>query len=59
VKAGGANPNLGIDGIKGVIADMTTLGIWDTFAVKVQTLKTAIEVRSALSSPVDFPLPLL
>lgn len=43
-KAGGANPNLGIDGVKGVLADMPTLGVWDTFAVKVQTLKTAIEV---------------
>lgn len=44
-KAGGANPNLGIDGVKGTLTDMTTLGVWDTFAVKVQTLKTAIEVR--------------
>ena len=44
-KAGGANPMMGIDGIKGVLADMSTLGVWDTFAVKVQTLKTAIEVR--------------
>ena len=43
-KAGGANPMMGIDGIKGVLADMSTLGVWDTFAVKVQTLKTAIEV---------------
>ncbi len=51
-KAGGANPNMGIDGIKGVLADMTTLGVWDTFAVKVQTLKTAIEVCVRVCSPI-------
>ncbi len=43
-KAGGANPMMGIDGIKGVLADMSELGVWDTYAVKIQTLKTAIEV---------------
>eukprot|EP00795_Rhopilema_esculentum_P005874 gene5874-11201_t len=33
----------GIDGEKGAIADMKELGIWDCFAVKVQTIKTAME----------------
>ena len=34
---------LGVDGIKGAIADMKDLGIWDTYQVKTQTIKTAIE----------------
>ena len=34
---------LGVDGIKGTIADMRELGVWDTFQVKTQTIKTAIE----------------
>jgi hypothetical protein len=50
-KAGGANPNTGIDGIKGELADMSALGVWDTYAVKVQTLKTAIEVCFASIPP--------
>ena len=32
-----------MDGIKGTIADMRELGVWDTFQVKTQTIKTAIE----------------
>jgi T-complex protein 1 subunit gamma len=35
---------MGIDGDRGVLADMAALQIWDTFSVKVQTIKTAIEV---------------
>merc|ERR1712176_770817 len=35
--------NWGIDGNKGVVADVKELGILDTFAVKQQTLKTAVE----------------
>ena len=35
--------SLGIDGNKGVIADMKELKIFDTLAVKKQTLKTSIE----------------
>ena len=35
--------NLGVDGNKGVIADMKELKIFDTLAVKKQTLKTSIE----------------
>lgn len=34
---------MGVDGIKGTIADMRELGVWDTFQVKTQTMKTAIE----------------
>ena len=35
----------GIDGTKGVIVDMKEYGIWDPYAVKAQTIKTAIEVN--------------
>jgi len=42
-KAGGKAPLLGIDGNRGTLVDVSTLQIWDTFAVKVQTIKTAIE----------------
>jgi len=33
----------GIDGDKGTIVDMKTLGVWEPVVVKTQTLKTAIE----------------
>lgn len=39
----GKNHNRGINGVTGKLCDMNTIGIWDTFEVKVQTLKTAIE----------------
>lgn len=42
-KAGGANPTWGVDGMKGTLADMTDIGIYDTYQVKVQTIKTAVE----------------
>lgn len=38
----------GIDGMKGVVADVRPLGIMDTFAVKQQTLRTAIEAAAML-----------
>lgn len=38
-----ANFAWGIDGIKGVPADMKALGIWEPLAVKSQTIKSAIE----------------
>jgi len=38
----------GIDGEKGTITDMRTLQIWEPFAVKAQTLKTAIEASCLL-----------
>ncbi|KAF2071711.1 hypothetical protein CYY_006972 [Polysphondylium violaceum] len=37
------NYTFGVDGEKGTVVDMKELGIWDTHAVKVQTLKTSIE----------------
>jgi len=46
--AGGANLNFGIDGEKGVMADMAQLGVWEPVAVKQQTIKTAVESASML-----------
>jgi len=40
--------SMGIDGHKGVVADVKALGITDTFAVKQQTLRTAIEAAAML-----------
>jgi T-complex protein 1 subunit gamma len=40
--------NFGIDGNKGVVADAQALGIMDTFAVKQQTMKTAVEAAAML-----------
>jgi len=42
------NCRFGIDGNKGEITDMKALGIWEPYAVKVQTLKTAIEAATML-----------
>jgi T-complex protein 1 subunit gamma len=42
------NTNWGIDGERGVLADMTELKIFDSFSVKAQTLKTAIESAAML-----------
>jgi T-complex protein 1 subunit gamma len=42
------NSTWGVDGNKGVIADMRELGVWEPFAVKAQTLKTAIEAACIL-----------
>merc|ERR1712151_89268 len=44
--AGGLN--WGIDGNKGTVADVKSLGIMDTFAVKQQTLRTSIEAAAML-----------
>jgi T-complex protein 1 subunit gamma len=44
--AGGLN--WGIDGNKGTVADVKELGITDTFAVKKQTLRTAIEAAAMM-----------
>jgi len=41
--AEGKNPNIGIDGNKGLIADMTKLKVFDSYSVKRQTFQTAIE----------------
>jgi len=42
------NFNMGIDGDKGVMADMRELNVWETVAVKSQTIKTAIEAACLL-----------
>ncbi|CAK9199750.1 unnamed protein product [Sphagnum troendelagicum] len=42
------NPMVGIDGNTGVITDMKELGVWDSYGVKVQTFKTAIEAACML-----------
>ena len=36
----------GVNGETGALADMKDLGIWEPLAVKLQTYKTAVEVRS-------------
>ena len=35
--------------LQGEIADMDTLGIWEPYRVKIQTVKTAIEVCNAMT----------
>ncbi|KAF3794643.1 T-complex protein 1 subunit gamma [Nymphaea thermarum] len=46
--ANGENAWTGIDGNTGVIADMNERKIWDSYNVKVQTFKTAIEAACML-----------
>lgn len=38
----------GIDGEKGVLVQMEDLGVWEPYAVKVQTIKTAVEAACML-----------
>lgn len=42
-----SNTTWGVNGETGEITDMNTLGVWDTYSVKAQTFKTAIEVFDA------------
>ncbi|RHZ77862.1 hypothetical protein Glove_170g11 [Diversispora epigaea] len=42
------NHSWGIDGLTGNIVDMNEYGVWEPHAVKVQTLKTAIEAACLL-----------
>lgn len=42
------NWTLGVDGKTGKLVDMKDFGVWDPLAVKVQTLKTSIEVCISL-----------
>jgi T-complex protein 1 subunit gamma len=42
-KADGTKTTLGVNGETGEVADMTELGVWDPFAVRTQTIKTAVE----------------
>tara|TARA_B110001452_G_scaffold85381_1_gene69773 strand:+ start:1286 stop:2905 length:1620 start_codon:yes stop_codon:yes gene_type:complete len=46
--AGGANPTWGIDGEKGLLADMSAIGVWEPITVKAQTIKTAVESAAML-----------
>jgi len=46
--AGGGNHTWGIDGEKGVLADMAEIGVWEPVVVKQQTIKTAIESAAML-----------
>jgi len=46
--AGSTGVTWGIDGDKGTTADMRELGIWEPYAVKVQTIKTSIEATCML-----------
>merc|ERR1719356_1020828 len=46
--AASGGTNWGIDGSKGTVADVKALGIMDTFAVKQQTLRTAVEAAAML-----------
>merc|ERR1712137_684718 len=46
--AAASGVNWGIDGNKGIVADTKSLGITDTFAVKQQTFKTAVEAAAML-----------
>lgn len=38
----------GIDGLKGIAADMREVGIWEPLVVKTQTMKTAVEAAGML-----------
>lgn len=38
----------GIDGLKGTIADMREIGVWEPLVVKTQTMKTAVEAAALL-----------
>lgn len=38
------NHTWGVNGETGQLKDMQELGVWDTYSVKAQTIKTAIEV---------------
>lgn len=38
----------GVDGLKGCVADMTKVGIWEPLVVKTQTMKTAVEAAAML-----------
>jgi len=46
--AEGKNTSWGVDGNKGVLADIAELGIWEPYQVKAQTIKTAIEAACLL-----------
>jgi len=43
-----AGVTFGINGHSGTVADMKELGVWEPFAVKTQTIKTAVEASQML-----------
>ena len=43
--AAAGNTSWGVDGESGKLVDMKDLGVWEPYSVKVQTIKTAIEVQ--------------
>jgi len=45
---GGEGCTFGIDGHTGLVTDMKAAGVWEPLAVKVQTLKTAVESAALL-----------
>ena len=47
-RAEGKNQSWGIDGVKGTLADMMSLGVFEPYSVKAQTIKTAIEAACLL-----------
>eukprot|EP01138_Halocafeteria_seosinensis_P014108 gb/GECG01014406.1/.p1 GENE.gb/GECG01014406.1/~~gb/GECG01014406.1/.p1 ORF type:complete len:546 (+),score=87.50 gb/GECG01014406.1/:1-1638(+) len=47
-KGNGQKPTLGINGETGELANMAELGIWDSYSVKTQSIKTAVEAACLL-----------
>ena len=47
-ETGGKACTFGIDGNKGTIVDMKELGIWEAYAVSLQSIKTAVESAAML-----------
>ena len=47
-EGGAAGRTAGIDGDTGEVVDMKELGVWEPFAVQVQTIKTAVESAALL-----------
>lgn len=47
-KGNGQSPTLGINGETGELANMAELGVWDSYSVKTQSIKTAVEAACLL-----------
>ena len=55
IHAGGEKGSTwGIDGDKGTLVDMKEYGVWEPEAVKLQSVKTAVEVRWLCCLPLSF-----
>uniref|UniRef100_A0A7S0G3W3 T-complex protein 1 subunit gamma n=1 Tax=Rhodosorus marinus TaxID=101924 RepID=A0A7S0G3W3_9RHOD len=46
--ANGENTTFGVDGMKGEVVDMRTLGLFEPLEVKTQTIKTSVEAAAML-----------